>query len=76
MTTAAVAQLQAAVNRLQHELTTIKISEQSPHTTGEQIYVGQYLVERLVQLGVTVRALSPVVAPDLTVCAENVWSSG
>lgn len=57
MSTAAVAQLQAAVNRLQHELATVKLAEQSPHTTSEQIYIGQYLVERLVQLGVTVRDL-------------------
>ncbi|KZT73975.1 pyruvate decarboxylase [Daedalea quercina L-15889] len=52
MSTAAVAQLQAQVNHLQHELSTVKTAEQSPHT-GEQIFIGQYLVERLVQLGVT-----------------------
>ncbi|KAH9841375.1 pyruvate decarboxylase [Rhodofomes roseus] len=52
MSTAAVAQLQADVNRLQHELSTVKLGEQSPHH-GEQVYVGEYLVERLVQLGVT-----------------------
>lgn len=52
MSTAAVAQLQAEVNRLRHELSTVKAHEQSPES-GEQIFVGQYLVERLVQLGVT-----------------------
>ncbi|PCH40281.1 pyruvate decarboxylase [Wolfiporia cocos MD-104 SS10] len=51
MTTAAVAQLQAEVNRLRHELSTVRAHEQAP--TGESIFVGQYLVERLVQLGVT-----------------------
>lgn len=76
MSTTAIAQLQAAVNRLQHELTTIKIAEQSPHTTSEQIYIGQYLVERLVQLGVTVRALNPLLAQDLTGRVENVRCSG
>ncbi|CCM04944.1 uncharacterized protein FIBRA_07141 [Fibroporia radiculosa] len=52
MTTSAVAQLQAEVTRLRHELSTIKAHEQAPESS-ETIFVGQYLVERLVQLGVT-----------------------
>ncbi|KAL6302020.1 pyruvate decarboxylase [Sparassis latifolia] len=51
-TTQAVASLQAEVNRLRHELQTVKVEDQVP-AIGDQIYIGQYLVERLVQLGVT-----------------------
>ena len=56
MTTQAVASLQAEVNRLRHELQTMNVGNESTVAT-ETMYVGQYLVERLVQLGVTVRSL-------------------
>jgi len=46
-TNEAVSELQAEVNRLQHELSAVHQDE------GDLIYVGQYLCERLVQLGVT-----------------------
>ncbi|EPQ54543.1 pyruvate decarboxylase THI3 [Gloeophyllum trabeum ATCC 11539] len=49
MTSANVAELQAEVNRLRHELETVKVGQD----TGDQIYVGSYLLERLAQLGVT-----------------------
>ncbi|KAH9947619.1 pyruvate decarboxylase [Amylocystis lapponica] len=48
----AVAHLHAEVNRLRHELTTLSVDDSSP-TYEENVFVGQYLVERLVQLGVT-----------------------
>lgn len=47
-TNEAVSELQAEVNRLQHELSAVHQDE------GDLIYVGQYICERLVQLGVTV----------------------
>ena len=47
--TKAVASLQAEVAQLLHELQTIKGS-----ADGDSLFVGQYLIERLVQLGVTV----------------------
>lgn len=56
MTTQAVASLQSEVNRLRHELQTLKTGNEST-LAAETLYVGQYLVERLVQLGVTVRIL-------------------
>ena len=56
MTTQAVASLQAEVNKLRHELQTLKVHGESSSLAGETLYVGQYLVERLAQLGVTVRA--------------------
>jgi hypothetical protein len=43
-----IAALQAEVNQLKTDLAASKQDE------GELIYVGQYLIERLVQLGVTV----------------------
>ncbi|KZT19511.1 pyruvate decarboxylase [Neolentinus lepideus HHB14362 ss-1] len=49
MSTAGVAELQAEVVRLRHELETVKVGQDA----GEQIYVGSYLLERLAQLGVT-----------------------
>ncbi|KAI0770183.1 pyruvate decarboxylase [Fomes fomentarius] len=52
MTTQAVASLQSEVNRLRHELQTLKAGNEST-LAAETLYVGQYLVERLVQLGVT-----------------------
>ena len=56
MTTQAVASLQAEVNKLRHELQTLKVHGESSSLAGETLYVGQYLVEQLAQLGVTVRA--------------------
>ena len=56
MTTQAVASLQAEVNKLRHELQTLKVHGESSSLAGETLYVGQYLVERLAQLGVTVCA--------------------
>lgn len=53
-TTQAVASLQAEVNRLRHELQTVSAGQDSS-IAGETMYVGQYLVERIVQLGITVR---------------------
>lgn len=55
MSTQAVASLQAEVNRLRHELQTVRLNGQVSALAGETMYVGQYLVERLAQLGVTVR---------------------
>ena len=55
MSTQAVASLQAEVNRLRHELQTVRLNGQFSALAGETMYVGQYLVERLAQLGVTVR---------------------
>ncbi|KAL7280039.1 hypothetical protein ACG7TL_006453 [Trametes sanguinea] len=52
MSSKAVASLQAEVNRLRHELQTLKVEGEST-VAGETMFVGQYLVERLVQLGVT-----------------------
>ncbi|KAI0755076.1 pyruvate decarboxylase [Daedaleopsis nitida] len=52
MATQAVASLQAEVNRLRHELQTIKTGNEST-VAAETMYVGQYLVERLAQLGIT-----------------------
>ncbi|KAI8994177.1 pyruvate decarboxylase [Trametes punicea] len=52
MTSQAVASLQAEVTRLRHELQTLKVEGQSS-IADETMFVGQYLVERLVQLGVT-----------------------
>lgn len=51
----AVASLHTEVTRLRHELQTLK--HESP-AADETLYVGQYLVERLVQLGITVRSPS------------------
>ncbi|EJF63216.1 pyruvate decarboxylase [Dichomitus squalens LYAD-421 SS1] len=53
MTTQAVASLQAEVNKLRHELQTLKVGGESSSLADETLYVGQYLVERLAQLGVT-----------------------
>ncbi|KAI0670914.1 pyruvate decarboxylase [Trametes maxima] len=52
MSSTAVASLQAEVTRLRHELQTLKVDGESP-VSNETLFVGQYLVERLVQLGVT-----------------------
>jgi hypothetical protein len=50
-----IAALQAEVNRLKTDLAASKQDE------GELIYVGQYLIERLVQLGVTVSRITRAV---------------
>ncbi|KAI0373921.1 pyruvate decarboxylase [Pilatotrama ljubarskyi] len=52
MTSQAVASLQTEVTKLRHELQTLKVEGESP-LAEETMFVGQYLVERLVQLGVT-----------------------
>ena len=62
--TKAVASLQAEVAQLRHELQTIKGS-----ADGDSLFVGQYLIERLVQLGVTVSVL-PFPFPRLYPCAK------
>ena len=56
MSTQAVASLQAAVNRLKHELATMRVSDQIPGA-GESVTIADYLLERLVQLNVTVRTI-------------------
>jgi pyruvate decarboxylase len=52
MSTEKIASLHAEVNRLRHELRTTKAGEEAP-AAAEQITVGDYLLERLAQLGVT-----------------------
>ncbi|RDX49974.1 pyruvate decarboxylase [Lentinus brumalis] len=52
----AVASLQSEVTKLRHELTTVKNAGHSANGStiaADTMYVGQYLVERLVQLGIT-----------------------
>ena len=67
MTTQAVASLQAEVNKLRHELQTVKVEAGSAAApsdiANDGMFVGQYLIERLVQLGVTVRASRPPSLP-------------
>ena len=60
-TTKAVASLQAEVAQLRHELQTVKGGVGSD----DSMFVGQYLIERLVQLGVTVSAalVAPLSSP-------------
>lgn len=53
MSSQSVASLQASVNRLKHELATMKVDDQIPEA-GESLTVADYLLERLTQLGVTV----------------------
>ena len=48
-----VASLQAAVNRLKHELATMKVDDQIPGASAT-VTIADYLLERLVQLKVTV----------------------
>ncbi|KAI8993998.1 pyruvate decarboxylase [Trametes punicea] len=52
MTAQAVASLQSEVTELRNELQTLKVEGESL-IADETMFVGQYLVERLVQLGVT-----------------------
>lgn len=54
MSTQTVASLQAAVNRLKHELTTMQVADQIPGA-GDSVTIADYLLERLVQLNVSVR---------------------
>lgn len=56
-TTQVVANLQAEVNRLKHELVTMKVDEQIP-AASQTCTIAEYLLERLVQLQVTVRNIS------------------
>ncbi|KAI0821959.1 pyruvate decarboxylase [Trametes gibbosa] len=51
-TSQAVASLQAEVHTLRHEITTLN-GKGSSTAAEETLFVGQYLVERLVQLGIT-----------------------
>lgn len=60
MTTHTATTVQAQVDRLRHELQRYKVDDQVPEV-GEQIYIGEYLVQRLVQLGVTVSAFASLV---------------
>ena len=53
MSSQAVASLQSEVNRLKHELTTMKVDDQIP-AAGQTCTIADYLLERLVQLKVTV----------------------
>lgn len=48
-----VANLQSEISRLKHELQTMKVDDQVP-SAGESCTLAQYLLERLVQLKVTV----------------------
>jgi len=52
---AATATLQKEISHLRHEL---KTTAESHLSASKQIRVGDYLIERLVQLGVTVKDLS------------------
>ena len=70
MTSKAVASLQAEVNRLRHELQTLKVEGEST-MADETMFVGQYLVERLVQLGVTVSLSSPSVPITIAHCIRR-----
>ena len=58
MSTQAVASLQTEIARLKHELETMKVADQIP-AAGATVTVADYLLERLAQLGVSVRSLSP-----------------
>ena len=49
---AAVSDLQAEVNRLHHQLQTLKVQQQSED--GELITISEYILKRLEQLSVTV----------------------
>ena len=66
-TTKAVASLQAEIAQLRHELQTVKVEAGSAAApsdiANDGMFVGQYLIERLVQLGVTVRASRPPSPP-------------
>lgn len=61
-TSQAVASLQAEVHTLRHEITTLN-GKGSSTAAEETLYVGQYLVERLVQLGITVRTSAIIRSP-------------
>ena len=63
--TQVVASLEAELNRLKHELTTMGVADSIP-AASETCTVADYILERLNQLGVTVRPpLSPS-RPPLT----------
>lgn len=55
--TQAVANLQTEISRLKHELTTMKVDDQIPGASATTT-IADYLLERLVQLKVTVSVLS------------------
>ena len=76
MTVQTVANLQSEVSKLRHELQTLKVEDETPHLAGEQIYIANYLLERLAQLGVKVRSTSFLaLLSRLTSRIANVWSS-
>ncbi|KAI0345910.1 pyruvate decarboxylase [Trametopsis cervina] len=52
MSSKAVASLQASVNRLKHELTTMQVSDSIPGAS-DSVTIADYLLERLAQLNVT-----------------------
>ena len=64
-TTQVVAGLQAEINRLKHELQTMQVADQIP-SAGETCTVADYLLARLVQLKVTVRASATRTFPMVT----------
>lgn len=64
MSTQTVASLQAAVNRLKHELTTMQVADQIPGA-GDSVTIADYLLERLVQLNVSVRDSSTLICVNL-----------
>lgn len=63
--TQVVASLESELNRLKHELTTMGVADSIP-AASETITVADYLLERLYQLGVTVRVFSVPSPPRLT----------
>lgn len=72
-----VASLQASVNRLKHELTTMKVDDQIPEA-GQSVTIADYLLERLAQLKVTASLTIILVETriDLHLLAAYVRSAG
>ena len=60
--TQVVASLEAELNRLKHELTTMGVADSIP-AASETCTVADYILERLNQLGVTVRAHRACISP-------------
>lgn len=54
MTVKTVANLQSEVSKLRHELQTLNVEDETPHIAGEQVFIANYLLERLAQLGAKV----------------------
>ena len=59
---ASTANLHKEINHLRHEL---KTTTESHPASSERIRIGDYLIERLVQLGVTVRSNATPERPQL-----------